>query len=591
MEKIAFILAVLTGFMFTNICCNINNRQDYVEEHYISADLPMNKYGAYLSGRVAHIRHNLNKAADYYIIASETAPKNQMLPSQLYVMLTSQGRVDEAVKYADLALKDKDNSPFIYTIKSVHSAKEGDFTNAIKEIKSCNTPFAQDILNPIIIAWSYAGLSQYDQAMRSLYTLFHNKQLRGMYLLHAGAISDYMGRNKEADVYYSALMQNKSIGASAFPLQIISNFYLRQKRLDKVKEIIKMASVHDNPAIKQIVSDTKQLMKHSSDVSPVIDSPSIGIADALFGIALILQGDGHADEIALLFASLATYSNPQYDIPKILMGNILDSKELYREANEIYAQISAEQPNYFIAQFQIAKNLIALKSYSEAEAILRKLIRQSPQNHDLYTNLGEIMRFTKRYHDAIIYYQNAIDLYPEKYKDQSWLILLAQAAAYDASGDKENTEKILRDILEMHPNYLVKNHLGYTLVRNQKNMDEAFELIIDAYNEAPNEGSVIDSLGWALYQIGYYQQAVKYLEQASDLSPSEAIIYDHLGDAYWEVGRKNEAVFQWNHALSTRDDSEEIDRELIKHKISHGKPMHQPVEFDKEKIDSMIPQD
>ena len=549
MEKIAFILAVLTGFMFTNICCNINNRQDYVEEHYISADLPMNKYGAYLSGRVAHIRHNLNKAADYYIIASETAPKNQMLSSQLYVMLTSQGRVDEAVKYADLALKDKDNSPFIYTIKSVHSAKEGDFTNAIKEIKSCNTPFAQDILNPIIIAWSYAGLSQYDQAMRSLYTLFHNKQLRGMYLLHAGAISDYMGRNKEADVYYSALMQNKSIGASAFPLQIISNFYLRQKRLDKVKEIIKMASVHDNPAIKQIVSDTKQLMKHSSDVSPVIDSPSI------------------------------------------LMGNILDSKELYREANEIYAQISAEQPNYFIAQFQIAKNLIALKSYSEAEAILRKLIRQSPQNHDLYTNLGEIMRFTKRYHDAIIYYQNAIDLYPEKYKDQSWLILLAQAAAYDASGDKENTEKILRDILEMHPNYLVKNHLGYTLVRNQKNMDEAFELIIDAYNEAPNEGSVIDSLGWALYQIGYYQQAVKYLEQASDLSPSEAIIYDHLGDAYWEVGRKNEAVFQWNHALSTRDDSEEIDRELIKHKISHGKPMHQPVEFDKEKIDSMIPQD
>ena len=188
-------------------------------------------------------------------------------------------------------------------------------------------------------------------------------------------------------------------------------------------------------------------------------------------------------------------------------------------------------------------------------------------------------------------YQKAIDMYPQKHKEQSWLIYLAQAAAYDALQDNENTERTLRTVMELYPNYLVKNHLGYTLIREGKNIDEAFELIIDAYNEAPNDGSIVDSLGWALYKIGYYEQAVKYLEQASDLSPSEAVIYDHLGDAYWEVGRKNEAVFQWNHALKTKDESGEIDKALIKQKIQKGKKKHQPIIFDKEKIDSMIPQE
>ena len=589
MEKTSFVLAIAAGVVFAHACCYFDACTNITpapqERLYISEN---NQYGTYLAGRVAHIRHELNKASDYYIMASQKAPQDQMLPSQLYVMLTSQGRVDEAVKFADQALQYNDRSPFIYTIKAVHNIKQRQYEQALKNIAECNNDFAREIFSPLLSAWSYAGMNQYENAITALGNLKKNRGFKSMYLMHAGAISDYMGKNQEADQYYSLLMRSQNITVSAFPLKIISNFYLRQNDTEKVQQILSQISRNRNSSLQKIAEEIKN---SDSSVEPILTEPAIGISDALFGIALILQPENRSEEIALLFASLASYANPEYDMPKMLMGNILDTRELYKEANDIYAQILPEQSNYLTAQFQIAKNLILLKSYPQAEIILRKLIKLQPENHDLYTNMGEIMRMTKRYHDAVIYYQKALDLYPTKYKQHSWVILFAQAAAYDGMEDKYNTEKTLRKVMEMNSNPLVKNHLGYILLRNEEKIDEALELVIEAYNLAPDDGSIMDSLGWGMYKIGYYERAVKYLEQASELSPSEAVIYDHLGDAYWEIGRKNEAVFQWNHALTMKDDNNEIDRQLVQNKIKHGKTPHSPLPFNKEKLDSILPQD
>ena len=59
---------------------------------------------------------------------------------------------------------------------------------------------------------------------------------------------------------------------------------------------------------------------------------------------------------------------------------------------------------------------------------------------------------------------------------------------------------------------------------------------------------IIDSLGWAYYRMGRYDEAVRELEKAVELKAGDPVINDHLGDAYWKVGRKLEAKFQWNHA-------------------------------------------
>jgi tetratricopeptide (TPR) repeat protein len=75
---------------------------------------------------------------------------------------------------------------------------------------------------------------------------------------------------------------------------------------------------------------------------------------------------------------------------------------------------------------------------------------------------------------------------------------------------------------------------------------------------------IIDSLGWAYYRLGRYEDAVRELERAVELKPGDPVINDHLGDAYWKVGRRLEARFQWQHARDANPEPEELAKILRK---------------------------
>ena len=134
-----------------------------------------------------------------------------------------------------------------------------------------------------------------------------------------------------------------------------------------------------------------------------------------------------------------------------------------------------------------------------------------------------------------------------------------------------------------------KKVLGMTDSKPQnKKIDEAFAMIVEAYNQAPFDPSINDSLGFALYNLGYYAMALPYLERAAEFYPSSAVISSHLGDIYWVTGRKNEARFQWQHALRMKDESGELNIDETKNKIANGITSEPQLTYDKEKIEAAI---
>ena len=80
----------------------------------------------------------------------------------------------------------------------------------------------------------------------------------------------------------------------------------------------------------------------------------------------------------------------------------------------------------------------------------------------------------------------------------------------------------------------------------------------------PNDGYIVDSVGWAYFRLGRYQDAAKTLEQAVLLAPGDPTINEHLGDAYWMVGRKR----QWDHALAFGADDKQ--KQAIERKLQSG---------------------
>ena len=84
----------------------------------------------------------------------------------------------------------------------------------------------------------------------------------------------------------------------------------------------------------------------------------------------------------------------------------------------------------------------------------------------------------------------------------------------------------------------------------------------------PYDGYIVDSVGWAYYQLGRYDDAAQTLEAAVLLVPGDPTINDHLGDALWRSGRKIDARFQWNHALTFSDN--ETEKAAIEQKLKTG---------------------
>ena len=304
----------------------------------------------------------------------------------------------------------------------------------------------------------------------------------------------------------------------------------------------------------------------------------------LFTIASTFRYD-EAIDIAHMYTALSIYMNPQYSTAKILMADIFEVREMYDDANRIYDSIDKNDIAYYPAQLKKARNLSRQEDYKGAEILLESL-SEDYNDIQIYMELGDILRLNGRFAEAVEYYDRAIEMTQNPIS--LWVLYYAKGISLERIGNWREAEETLLKAYDIKKHFLVLNHLGYTWMKQNKKIDEAFAMIVEAYNQAPFDPSINDSLGFALYNLGYYAMALPYLEKAAEFYPSSAVISSHLGDIYWVTGRKNEARFQWQHALRLKDESGELDITETKNKIANGITSEPQLTYDKEKIETAI---
>jgi tetratricopeptide (TPR) repeat protein len=113
------------------------------------------------------------------------------------------------------------------------------------------------------------------------------------------------------------------------------------------------------------------------------------------------------------------------------------------------------------------------------------------------------------------------------------------------------------------------NFLGYMLADRGERLEEAVSLIDRALALDPDNGSYLDSLGWAYFKLRRHDDARHYLSRAAEQLPSNSVVQDHLGDALAALGRHADAIAAWQRALA--GDRESIDVAAIEAKIARAK--------------------
>lgn len=526
-------------------------------------------YGAYLAGRVAHLRQDFINAAEYYKIVMDKDRDNAIVNRAIYVILSSLGQINDAYHYAKQEKEDSQKQTLAPLIIALKNFADGNYEEARKNIGTMNDNLHTILINPLFDAWAYAGENNEEKAISSLKSLEKDKTLTGMKIFHEAMIYDYLGNKDMARKSYETIIQNYPQEVTYRYLEIITDFYIRSGDKDMAH---KVSNLYNDDSILSILLKNidRNIDMADSNAKPIIDSPRKGLAEAMFNIGTLFRLSAGGAEFAQIYIAAASFLNPEYDISKIALANVLEELGLYKEANRYYEQIKPESGSYFIAQIKMIENLNTLKDYQSAEINLRRLLKQYPDNTQLLNDLGDIIASQKKFDEAINVYLQAVDKNKQPQAD-IWPLYYSLAVAYHRNNQPELAEKYMLQALELskrNPNIL--NYLGYMWLEDGKNTDEAIKMILEAYAQLPYEGNILDSLGWVYYRTGNYQKAIEFLEQASDMNSGNAVISDHLGNAYWFIGRKNEAVFQWKHALVLKESSDYIDKKAIKDKIENG---------------------
>ena len=361
--------------------------------------------------------------------------------------------------------------------------------------------------------------------------------------------------------------------------QLFGNLLERMGKPEEAQKIYKKFS-NANPGSTLLIPAYARL-RAKTKPKPLIATSFDGVAEALFNIGTSLR-EQRARETAMVFCRLALWLRPNFPIAQLMVADMLDDGRRHIKANALYASIDPGSPFRLPADLRRAGNLNIIKRLDAAIKLLENSIKKYPFTAQPLIKLGDLMRRNDRWDEAIDSYTKAIDRVGVLDK-RHWRILYSRGIVLERAKRWPEAEKDFLRALKFEPDQpYVLNYLGYSWVDKGVNLQKALRMIHNAVRKKPNDGYIIDSLGWVYYRLGKYEKAVLELERAVQLRPEDPIINNHLGDAYWRVGRELEARFQWKRALSFKPE-EEVEAEVRK-KLEKGllplKPLVSPKSVD-----------
>jgi len=538
--------------------------------HADSANADWSISGAFLAGMNAKNRGDMKTAADLLPLALAANPNDPGLVQATLYAEISDGRIDDGIKIAKQATAAKSPAvvaPLVTVLMIQDATKQKQYDRALDFARKLPDQQIGKYAGPMIRAWLIAGSQkQVAPAIKELKALESEPGFAPFALIQRAAIEDFLGHPDDAlKTYQQAVDASNSM--PTLLLQMYGNLLLRRgdkAALDKLLDRFETSNAGNSdviagPLVTQLKAGAKQ--------PPLVTSAADGVAGVMSGMSVLLLQENLYSE-ALLFARLGLDLKPDLDIGRVLAGDIYRRTNRYDDAVAMYRGIKPGSIYSWSAQLSVADCLRREDKNDEAEKLLRDMTASDKSNVEAPELLGDLLRGNNKFDAAAVAYTTAIERIPNPLPND-WSLFYFRGTSYERSNQWPKAEIDFKKALELSPDQpYVLNYLAYTWVERREHLDEALKMLQTAVDARPEEGFIVDSLGWAHYQLGHYPDAVKYLERAVALSPQDPTLNDHLGDAYWRAGRHIEARFQWSRALSFKPEDDQV--KVIEGKVRDG---------------------
>ena len=199
-----------------------------------------------------------------------------------------------------------------------------------------------------------------------------------------------------------------------------------------------------------------------------------------------------------------------------------------------------------------ATQYAAQQDLARAEESYRAALQRDPANTRALLSLGELLHVSRRFKDAINYFERAADHQPDTV--QPWIMLgrsLNNLRRFVAA------ENAFRQAASLSPeNATIHNYIGHALRAQGKIGDACLEFerasILD-----PDLTPAIQNLGLAFLSLDKPEEARSAFEKAIASDAGNARLHIHHGASLHHLGRYGEAAAAYRRALDIEPDSAE----------------------------------
>jgi tetratricopeptide (TPR) repeat protein len=539
--------------------------------------------GNFLAAYIAGGARDTAAAATFYREALKEDPRNPELLERAFVSLLADGSMQEAFRAAErLAQRDRANG-LAHLALGVRDLKARQYAKARQHLNKGGPGRAADLTSTLLTAWTFAGEGDGKRALESADKLKGERTYNVFRDYHAGLIAALVGNMPEAERRLKTAYDGERS-----TLRIVDAYARFESRRGRKDSALGAYTAFEELLSRHpLVRDAVGQLQAGKTLAPLVSTAQEGAAEVLYGLGS--AGNQQGDELpAIVYLRLALFLNPDHALALATLADIFERLKQVDQAIEVFNHIPENSPVRQSADIQIGLGLEQLGRGEEAVKHLDTLMKERPDDIEVITALGNVLRARKRYAEATEVYTKAIERIGEPSRS-NWTLFYFRGTAYERAKQWPKAEADLKKALDLVPDSQpsgksqVLNYLGYSWVDMGMNLDEAFKMLRRAVELNPRDGMIIDSLGWAHYRFAHHDEAVRELEKAIELKPGDPVINDHLGDAYWKVGRRLEARFQWQHAKDSSPEPDDLEK--IVQKLERGLDEDKPAAAESERTE------
>ena len=555
---------IICVLLFLNTC-NILTAKS-IDKFYDAKDVTN-----YFSGILAVNDNQFQKSYNYLKSLNNLEDSHYPYSQYFHYSLVALKKFKEATKYSKKLEEKKIDNFESNLVSAVYYLERKDFDKAslyFEKLKNKSQPGSiQNLLSESLNSWAnFKNTNNLDSALNLLKNVpkkFEN--LKNIQTTFAYCYFD----SDLTDTVFKKLTSRSDINYSRY-FFFHANYLVSKKKEKKAQEILQFSlNLHPkNLILNQLKTDLEQKKVFNNQFN-CKDSTHV-LAEIFYIVANSLSSQQNY-LASNFYLNLAKYLNPNFISYEALIAKNFFIINEYDEAKKIYNEIQEHGSIYsWHASKQIASILTKQEKKKEAIIFLEKNFKKikSPTIYEIF-DYADFLKNHEKYEESIKYYSKVISKINKKHTLYGQ-VLDGRGVAYERTDQWNKAENDLLNSLSVSPDdaYVI-NYLAYSWIEKGINIEKSLNMLKKANELKPNDGYIIDSLGWALFKLNKYEEAKKYLQLAVRFMASDPVVNDHYADSLWMNNNPLQARYYWNYVLKLEKTEEKLKKE-IEHKLLFG---------------------